>query len=202
MRTMKLNNLDDVRKFVSENLPGWTISCGKHTYISQRELRPAEDYEVIQLYRPNENSAPFAEFWRGYYYFYPDKHDGLVGRVFHGFSCHGDLEFAMRDVMKEHERLNMCPKIIKAINVAVSTDEELGHVYRDVSYADIRAHRGNHGTFWEVDCEKFCCKDAQRCVMTLERGINEKEFKVQYRLETWHNGHYEVNIQKVLQVMI
>lgn len=115
MPTMKLNNLNDVRQFVTENLPGWTISCGKRTYISTIELRPAEDYEVIQLYSPNENSAPFAEFWRGFYDFCPDEHDGFVGRGFHCFSCHGDLEFAMRNVMEEHERLNMCPKIIKAI---------------------------------------------------------------------------------------
>lgn len=200
MPTMKLNNLNDVRQFVTENLPGWTISCGKRTWISARELHPAEDYEVIQLYSPKEKSAPFAEFWRGFYDFYPDKYDGFVGRGFHCFSCHGGLEFAMRDVMEEHERLNMCPKIIKAINVAVSKDEELRRVYKAVSYADIRANRGNHGTFWAVDCEDFCCKDAQRCVMTLESGVKENAFEVKYRLETWRNGHYEVDVQKAINV--
>lgn len=99
---MDLKNLDDVQQFIRKNFPGWKMHRGKKNFadVYQRDVpEHAEDFEVIVLYAPNK-WIPVAEFWKGYYDFFPENFTGLCG----GYHCMGSLEFAMRSAMDELKR--------------------------------------------------------------------------------------------------
>lgn len=195
---MHFNNLDDVAKYVQEHMEGWTIRRGKQTFMSKNDHTPADDYEVIQLFRPGNHTVPFAEFWRGYYDFSPNSYKGCYGLNLFGCSCSGDLDFAMRAVKEEHDRLYMCPRIIKAVQTAAEKDDTLKGVYRSISEKDIRPMRGNDGIYYAVECDHFLCEKNQRCVMSVKE--RENVFNVKYSLQTWRNGYYETDTSNTIAV--
>lgn len=197
---MQYNNLDDVQKYVNTHMDGWRIRRGTQTYMDMSEHTPAENYEVIQLFRPEECMIPFAEFWRGYYEFSPDSYTGFYGPKRFGFSCSGELDFAMSRVIDEHERVMICPKIIKAVEAATEKDEALKACYRPISNGAISKIRCTE--WWAVECDNFSCKGKQRCILRVKPEANGTTFHVKYFLETWWNDHYKTDVAKTIVIVL
>lgn len=193
-----LKNLDDVEKYVTENMPGWKINRGKRSWMER--LRPAAKYEVIQLFCPNENQIPYAEFWQGYNEFFPEIYTGFCEPGHKCFHYNGNLNYAMRHAIEEKERLDISPKIRWAVRTAVKHDPVLGNVCGHISNSSISdMRRDNNCVFWDVDCKCFhCSNENQRCVLSV--SYNDNGFNVIYRLETWYNNHYELDAKNSINV--
>lgn len=88
---MHFENLDEIEMFMKTKKSKWILKRGKDTIFSPlleraEELKdtnlkqfvpePAEDYEVLQIFRPGEENIPYAEFWKGFYDFNPSKYIG------------------------------------------------------------------------------------------------------------------------------
>ncbi len=95
---LDLRNLDDVERYVKENMPNWKMKRGQLGGMRVEAGEAAADYEVIRLYAPTDDYCIdcIAEFWRGYYSTSPNSYTGIYQVV-----CKGDLNSAMRSVLQE-----------------------------------------------------------------------------------------------------
>lgn len=193
---MQFTNLKEIERFLKNNAPNWKTRRGKRTYMAMgEEHHPADNYEVLQVFRPGESYIPFAEFWKGYYDLSPDSYTGFC----RNFSCIGDLDFAMRDVIAEKERLEQCNAIIQAVKLAVDNDTVLAEIYTPLQYKHIFITRDSNNEFiWVIETKEFRCKTNQRCVMKVRKA--EQHFKVEYWLQTWKISEWTEDAYKCLVV--
>lgn len=190
---MKFNNLDEIEKFTNENLENWTIRRGQNSYMKYKDHKPADDFEVLQLFKPGETEVPYAEFWRGFFDFAPNSYEGCYGINLAGCNGFGDLNFAMNKVWEEYNKIKMCQKIINALEQVIETDNNLKEIYQAISEQNIRKVKSTIGCYYQIECSHFKCKPKQRCIMVVIPNESEKSFKIKYRLETWCKDHYEVD---------
>lgn len=99
--TKHFNNLDEVEVFLKDIAPDWRIERGKETYITVNN-KHSEDYEVILVFSPENDARPFAEFWKGFYHFFPEDCNGFFGPAYargqNYFAFIGSLEDAIQAI--------------------------------------------------------------------------------------------------------
>lgn len=189
---MNIRDLNDVVRYLTEKAPELELKRGQTTCIEKSRLNPANNYEVVQVFCNDwDNNGPIAEFWKGYYKKKPKICTGFFGpQNSHYFKKQGDLNSIITEIMKEKKRIEICPKIIKALESTVKINKTLKSIYQPIFPKDITAC--DDGKSWLISCESFRCKANQRCTMTVEE-VDNSCFYFKYQLETWQNNKYELD---------
>lgn len=191
---MTFKNLDDVMRFLKEKVPSLAFKKGKTSFMDESKIKPAKNYEVLQVFCDEWGfNGLIAEFWRGYNKKKPKEHIGFFDPQNNQcFRLKGDLDFIvneiMKEIMKEKKRIEVYPKIMRALDFLSSQCKAIKNIYSSISPKDIIS--GADLKTWYVSCESFKCKENQICTMSIHE-IDASCFMIKYCFETWNNGKYE-----------
>lgn len=162
---MELANLDQVEAYIHKNFPDWSMSRGWVTV--QSNFSPAKGYEVIQVFRPSDENykQPFAEFWRGYYDFNPASHSAFTGNNGSGdFSVKGEMEYVMKEIKREDNRLKACPAILELVREVVKNNSRLREIASEITIDDLEPVDYSLEK-WSVETDRFKLGMNARCII-------------------------------------
>lgn len=156
------HTLEDVEKYIKENLPDWTTSRTSKKSILFEDDKHAKNAKFVKVFKPNESNKPFAEIWKGYSKFSPNDYLAIVPIYM------TDIDHAMESIIEEDKILKNSSCILRAVDKLATMDAVFKEVYkRQLTTSDIYWSRGLKGKYWTINFNAFTCVKGQKCLLSI-----------------------------------